>query len=57
MKTDAITIRVDPETAQAYRSAAPDERDKINTLLALKLREAVENPGLGEEWEGWEEEG
>lgn len=41
MKTDAITIRVDPETAQAYRSASPDERDKIDTLLTLKLREAV----------------
>lgn len=41
MKSNAITIQVDPETAEAYRSASPDERDKIDTLLALKLREAV----------------
>jgi len=41
MKTNDITIQVDSETAEAYRSASPDERDKIDTLLALKLREAV----------------
>jgi len=41
MTTNAITIQVDPETAEAYRSASPDEREKIDTLLALKLREAV----------------
>ena len=41
MATNAITIQVDPETAEAYRSASPDEREKIDTLLALKLREAV----------------
>lgn len=41
MKTAAITIQVDPETADAYRAASPDERDKIDTLLTLKLREAV----------------
>lgn len=41
MKDQAITIQVDSETADAYRSASRDERDKIDTLLALKLREAV----------------
>ena len=41
MKTQAITIQVDSETADAYRSASPEERDMIDTLLALKLREAV----------------
>jgi hypothetical protein len=45
MKTHAITIQVDPETADAYRAASPDERDKIDTLLALKLREAVRAQG------------
>jgi hypothetical protein len=34
-----ITIPIDPQTAQAYNSAAPEERRRIQTLLSLWLRE------------------
>ena len=41
MKTDQITIRVDKETAEAYRAASDEERRKIDSLLTLKLRSAT----------------
>lgn len=41
MKTDQITIRVDKETAEAYRAASEEERRKIDSLLNLKLRRAT----------------
>jgi len=34
-----ITIPVDPQTAQVYNSAAPEERRRIQALLSLWLRE------------------
>lgn len=34
-----ITIAIDPQTAQAYNSAAPEERRRIQALLSLWLRE------------------
>ena len=34
-----ITIPIDPQTAQAYNSAAPEERRRIQALLSLWLRE------------------
>ena len=38
METQEITIRVDPESARAYRAATPDERRKIDLLLSLPGR-------------------
>jgi hypothetical protein len=34
-----ITIPLDPQTAQAYNSAAPEEKQKMHALLRLWLRE------------------
>jgi hypothetical protein len=34
-----ITIPLDPQTARAYNSAAPEERRKMQALLSLWLRE------------------
>lgn len=41
MKTDRITIQVNAEVAEAYRSASEEERRKIDSLLNLKLRSAT----------------
>ena len=40
MATDQITIRVDPEAANVYRSASEEERRKLDVLLSLKLLDA-----------------
>lgn len=39
MAKPTITIPLDPETAQAYDSAAPEEKRKMQALLSLWLRE------------------
>ncbi len=44
MATVPLTLRVDPETAEAYASATEDERRKIELLLNLRLRDLV-GPG------------
>ncbi len=41
MATRAITIRVDPEAAQAYEAASAEERRKLDVLLSLKLTEVT----------------
>lgn len=48
MANPTITIPLDPETARAYNSAAPEEKRKIQALLSLWLRElaAGEYPSL-----------
>jgi len=48
MAKPTITIPLDPETARAYDSAAPEEKRKIQALLSLWLRElaAGEYPWL-----------
>jgi hypothetical protein len=48
MANPSITIPLDPETARAYNSAAPEEKRKIQALLSLWLRElaAGEYPSL-----------
>jgi len=38
MSTQSITIPIDPETARAYDSAAPEEKRKMQALLSLWLR-------------------
>lgn len=42
MPATSIRIRVDPETARAYRSASEPERRKLELLLSLRLREATQ---------------
>jgi hypothetical protein len=39
MANRTITIPLDPQTARAYDSAAPEEKRKIQALLSLWLRE------------------
>jgi len=39
MPNPTITIPVDPQTAQAYDSASPQEKRKLQALLSLRLRE------------------
>jgi len=48
MANPTITISLDPQTARAYDSAAPEEKRKIQALLSLWLREltAGEFPSL-----------
>ena len=41
---DQITVVVDPDVADAYRSVSDDERRKLDLLVNLRLREAME-PG------------
>jgi hypothetical protein len=48
MANPTITIPLDPQTARAYDSAAPEQKRKIQALLSLWLRElaAGEYPSL-----------
>ncbi len=41
MKTKEITIRVDEDAANAYRSAPDEDRRKLDLLLSLRLSEAT----------------
>ena len=40
---DDITVSVDPDVADVYRSASDDERRKLDLLVNLRLREATES--------------
>jgi hypothetical protein len=45
MDKQTITIPLDPQTARAYDSAAPEEKRKIQALLSLWVRElAADKP-------------
>ena len=48
MPNPTITIPLDPQTAQAYDSASPQEKRKLLALLSLRLRELAsgEYPSL-----------
>ena len=48
MGNAVIRVPLDPQTARAYESSAPDEKRKIQALLSLWLREltAGELPSL-----------
>jgi hypothetical protein len=50
MANPTITIPLDPQTAQVYDSAGPEQKRKIQALLSLWLRElaAGEYPPLQE---------
>jgi hypothetical protein len=39
--TREITIRVDAEAAKAYAEASPQEREKIDLLLSLRLSQVT----------------
>jgi hypothetical protein len=39
MQTETIPIPVDPEAAQCFSQAPPEERRKLELLLRLRLRE------------------
>ncbi|CAN5528173.1 hypothetical protein BH24ACT21_BH24ACT21_06030 [soil metagenome] len=41
MDTREIKIRVDAEAAEAYASASPEEREKIDLLLSLRLSQVT----------------
>ncbi len=41
MASRAITIRVNPEAAQAYEMASAEEKRKLDVLLSLKLTEVT----------------
>lgn len=45
MQTEQITISVDPETAKAYRTAADEDRQKLDLLLSLRLQDALRSDG------------
>ena len=38
-----ITVSVDPDVAEVYRSASDDDRSKLDLLVNLRLREATES--------------
>ena len=39
--TEHITVSVDPDVAEVYRSASDDDRRKLDLLINLRLREAT----------------
>lgn len=39
MSNPTLTIALDPQTARAYASAAPEEKRKMQALLSLWLRD------------------
>ncbi|REJ89238.1 MAG: hypothetical protein DWQ34_15670 [Planctomycetota bacterium] len=41
MAVEEITIRVDPEVAQAYRAASEEDRRKLELLISLRLKDAT----------------
>ena len=41
MKTDEITVHVDPEVARAYHSASEEDRRKMGLLVNLQLTEIL----------------
>lgn len=44
MDTEPITIHVDSQAAGVYRAASEEDRQKLDLLLAMRLREAT-GPG------------
>lgn len=40
---EQITISVDPDLADMYRSASDDERRKLDLIINLRLRNAIES--------------
>jgi hypothetical protein len=45
MAAEEITIQVDADTARAYRAASDQQKQKLDLLLTLRLREALQAGG------------
>ena len=45
MAIDQITVSVDPDVAEAYRSASDEDRRKLDLLVNLRLRDATRSKG------------
>ena len=43
MQTQEITIRVDPEAANAYLAASEEDRRKLDLLLSLRLQDVTQS--------------
>jgi hypothetical protein len=43
MQTQEITIRVDPEAANAYLAASDEDRRKLDLLLSLRLQDVTQS--------------
>ena len=43
MGTQAITIHVSPEAAQAYEAASADQQRKLDALLSIRLSEVLQD--------------
>jgi hypothetical protein len=41
MSTEAITLEIDSEAAQAFKSVSAEEREKLQILLGIWLKEYV----------------
>lgn len=41
--TDQITVSVDSDVAELYRSSSSEERRKLDLLVSLRLRDAAES--------------
>ena len=41
MSTEAITLEIDSEAAQAFKSVSAEEREKLQVLLGIWLKEYV----------------
>jgi hypothetical protein len=46
MTTIPITLHVDPESAKAFESASKEERNKIEAVLSLRLKELLVPTGI-----------
>lgn len=44
MSTATITLEVDPESARAFTTASEEDRQKLQLLLNLRLRELITHP-------------
>ncbi len=40
---EQITVSVDPDLADMYRSASDDDRRKLDLIINLRLRDAIES--------------
>ncbi len=49
METEEITIKVDSQVAQIYRSAPPDEQHRMDILFSLWFRAATTTTSTMEE--------
>lgn len=48
MVTEPITLQIEADAARAFRSASPDEQEKLQTLMSVLLKEyaKTDSPSL-----------